>query len=102
MCRPGRRTLLDGVHDRGGGRGRRLPDIEGDKPARKKFKSGPIGYFHIDIAEIRTAGSKLHLIAAVPHKLHTVLTDNRIPFKNREQDGHGHGAHLRPDSQDEG
>lgn len=28
----------------------RLPDVEGDKPAKRKFKSYPIGYFHIDIA----------------------------------------------------
>ena len=27
----------------------RLPDVEGDKPAKKKFKRYPIGYFHIDI-----------------------------------------------------
>ncbi len=26
----------------------RLPDIEGDKPAKKKFKAYPIGFFHID------------------------------------------------------
>jgi hypothetical protein len=32
----------------------RLPETLGDKPARKKFKSYPIGYFHIDIAEVRT------------------------------------------------
>jgi len=32
----------------------RLPDVEGDRPAKKKFKSYPIGYFHIDIAEVRT------------------------------------------------
>ena len=31
----------------------RLPDVEGDKPAKKKFKSYPIGYFHIDIAEVQ-------------------------------------------------
>jgi hypothetical protein len=37
----------------------RLPDVEGDKPARKKFKSYPIGYFHIDIAEVQTAQGKL-------------------------------------------
>ncbi len=30
----------------------RLPEVEGDKPARRKFKSYPIGYFHIDIAEV--------------------------------------------------
>ena len=32
----------------------RLPEVEGDKPAKKKFKRYPIGYFHIDIAEVRT------------------------------------------------
>jgi hypothetical protein len=89
----------------------RLPDVEGDKPARKKFKSYPIGYFHIDVAEVRTEQGKLHmfvaidrtskfavvelhekattavsrdfllrLIAAVPYKIHTVLTDNGIQF----------------------
>ena len=95
----------------------RLPEVEGDKPARTKFKSYPIGYFHIDIAEVQTAEGKLylfvaidrtskfayvelhkratkmiaaeflrHLIAAVPYKIHTILTDNGIQFKNREQD----------------
>ncbi|MCB1469728.1 MAG: IS481 family transposase, partial [Rhizobiaceae bacterium] len=28
----------------------RLPDVDGDKPSKKKFKRYPIGYFHIDIA----------------------------------------------------
>ena len=32
----------------------RLPDVEGDKPSKKKFKRYPIGYFHIDIAEVHT------------------------------------------------
>jgi hypothetical protein len=85
----------------------RLPDVGDDKPAKRKFKSYPIGYFHIDIAEVRTEQGKLHmfvaidrtskfafvelhekattavsrdfllrLIAAVPYKIHTVLTDN--------------------------
>lgn len=89
----------------------RLPDVEGDKPAKRKFKSYPIGYFHIDIAEVGTEQGKLHmfvaidrtskfafvelhekapttvsrdfllrLIAAVPYKIHTVLTDNGIQF----------------------
>jgi hypothetical protein len=87
----------------------RLPDVEGDRPAKKKFKSYPISYFHIDIAEVRTEQGKLHmfvaidrtskfafvelhekattavsrdfllrLIAAVPYKIHTVLTNNGI------------------------
>src|SRR5438132_857333 len=89
----------------------RLPEVGGDKPGKKKFKSYPIGYFHIDIAEVQTAEGKLYLyvaidrtskfafvqlvkktgrtsasafldalIAAVPYKIHTVLTDNGIQF----------------------
>jgi Integrase core domain len=95
----------------------RLPAIEGDKPQKKQFKPYPIGYFHIDIAEVRTEEGKLYLfvaidrtskfayaelhpeaiktvaaqflrnlIAMVPYKLHTVLTDNGIQFTNRKQD----------------
>ena len=89
----------------------RLPEVEGDKPSRAKFKSYPIGYFHIDIAEVRTEQGKLYLFvaidrtskfafvelhekatrrvaanflrtlaAAVPYKIHTVLTDNGMHF----------------------
>jgi len=43
----------------------RLPDVDGDKPARKKFKAYPIGYFHIDIAEVRTEQGKLHMFVAI-------------------------------------
>jgi hypothetical protein len=43
----------------------RLPDVDGDKPAKKKFKSYPIGYFHIDIAEVQTAEGKLYLYVAI-------------------------------------
>jgi transposase InsO family protein len=43
----------------------RLPDVEGDKQPKKKFKSYPIGYFHIDIAEVQTAEGKLHLFVAI-------------------------------------
>jgi transposase InsO family protein len=88
-----------------------LPEVEGEKTAKRKFKSYPLGYFHIDIAEVRTEEGKLylfvaidrttkfafvelhekattrvsgdflrHLIAAVPYKVHTVLTDNGIHF----------------------
>lgn len=95
----------------------RLPDVEGDKPAKKKFKRYPIGYVHIDIAEMRSEEGKLYLfvaidrtskfafvrlvenagkmaaaqflrdlIAAVPYKLHTILTDNGIQFTNRSRD----------------
>ena len=43
----------------------RLPDVTGDKPAKKKFKRYPIGYFHIDIAEVQTKEGKLHLYVAI-------------------------------------
>ena len=42
----------------------RLPQAEGDKP-RKKFKKYPIGYFHIDIAELRTEEGKLYMFVAI-------------------------------------
>jgi transposase InsO family protein len=96
----------------------RLPETEGDKPDRRKFKTYPLGYFHIDIAEVRTEEGKLHLfvaidrtskfafvelhqkatrrvagdflrhlIAAVPYKVHTVLTDNGTHFTDPTGDG---------------
>jgi transposase len=37
----------------------RLPDVEGDKRPKRKFRSYPIGFFHIDIAEVQTAEGKL-------------------------------------------
>ena len=89
----------------------RLPEVQSGKADKKTFKTYPIGYFHIDIAEVQTAEGKLYLyvaidrtskfafvqlvkktgrtsasafllalIAAVPYKIHTVLTDNGIQF----------------------
>jgi transposase InsO family protein len=43
----------------------RLPEIEGDKPAKKRFASYPIGYFHLDLAEVSTEEGKLRLFVAV-------------------------------------
>ncbi len=43
----------------------RLPQTEGDKPDKKRFKAYPIGYFHIDIAEMQTAEGKLRLFVAI-------------------------------------
>jgi hypothetical protein len=43
----------------------RLPEVTGDKPAKKKFKAYPIGYFHIDIAEVRTEQGRLYLLVAI-------------------------------------
>ena len=96
----------------------RLPDTEGDKPSRSKFKRYPIGDLHIDIAEVRIEQGKLHLFvaidrtskfafvelhekatrriaanflrtlsAAVPYRIHTVLTDNGTHFTEPTGDG---------------
>ena len=43
----------------------RLPDVEGDKPKRQRFKRYPIGFFHIDIAELSTAAGKLYVFVAI-------------------------------------
>ena len=102
-----------------------LPRVEGEASARRKFKTYPIGYFHIDIAEVRTAEGKLYLlvaidrtskfafvelhekvsrrtaadflrrlIAAVPYKVHTVLTDNREAIPRRDVSEADRGTHF--------
>jgi transposase-like protein len=43
----------------------RLPEVAGDKTATRTFRRYPIGYFHIDIAEVRTGEGMLHLFVAV-------------------------------------
>jgi hypothetical protein len=43
----------------------RLPEVTGDKEPKRKFKTYPIGYFHIDIAEVQTAEGKLRLFVAI-------------------------------------
>lgn len=42
----------------------RLPQSDGSKP-RKRVKSYPIGYVHIDIAEVRTEQGKLYMFVAI-------------------------------------
>jgi transposase InsO family protein len=43
----------------------RLPDVEDNTPSKRKFRSYPIGYFHIDIAEVQTAEGRLYLFVAI-------------------------------------
>lgn len=88
----------------------RLPDASAS-PKRGRFRPYPIGYFHVDIAEVHTEEGRLHLfvavdrtskfayaelheratrrvaadflealVAAVPYRVHTVLTDNGTQF----------------------
>ena len=43
----------------------RLPEVEGDKPLRAKFKRYPLGYFHLDIVEVHTQEGRLYLLVAI-------------------------------------
>jgi hypothetical protein len=41
-----------------------LPNVENNKGIKSKFQASPIGYFHIDIAEVCTAmGRRFHFVA---------------------------------------
>ena len=46
----------------------RLPDVDGNKVPKKKLKSYPIGYFHIDIAEVRTAEGRRQAASLRGHR----------------------------------
>jgi transposase InsO family protein len=99
----------------------RLPEVTGDEPKRK-FETYPIGYFHIDIAEVRTAEGRLclyvaidrtskfafvrltdkattvfldELVKTVPYIVHTVLTDNGIQFADLPKNRDGPTARWR-------
>jgi IS30 family transposase len=93
----------------------RVPEPNLQKREKKRFKSYPISYFHIDITEIPTEGkiyllidvdrtSKFayvellekagkmeaapflkNLIGTIPHKIHTILTDKGIQFTKQNQ-----------------
>jgi transposase InsO family protein len=59
----------------------RLPNLDGQRPDKKKFKVYPIGYFHIDLTEVRTEEGKLYLLVAIDRtskfafaQLHTQVT----------------------------
>jgi transposase-like protein len=43
----------------------RLPEVDGDKPKRSRFKAYPLGDFHIDLAEVHTAEGRLYLLVAI-------------------------------------
>jgi transposase-like protein len=43
----------------------RLLNVDGETQPKKKFKQYPIGYFHIDIAEVRTEEGKLYLFVVI-------------------------------------
>jgi hypothetical protein len=42
----------------------------GEKPAKERFKSYPLGDFHIGIAEVRTEEERLSLVVAIDPSHH--------------------------------
>ena len=67
----------------------RLPEVEDGERSKKKFKTYPIGYFHIDIAELHTAEGKLYLYVAV---------DRTSKFAFVHWSGRREGPQPRPSS----
>ena len=53
----------------------RLPDMEAETGKRKTFKRYPIGFFHVDLAEVRTAEGKLYLFVAINRTSKFVFVD---------------------------
>jgi hypothetical protein len=39
--------------------------VAGDKPAKKQFKTYPLGYFHSDMAAVQTEEGRLSLFVAI-------------------------------------
>jgi hypothetical protein len=58
----------------------RLPEIR-DKPVKKKFKQYPIGYFHLDIAEVSTDRRDGFICLSLPVAHRNLLTPNCILIK---------------------
>ena len=52
----------------------RLPNLKKDSEPKKKFKDYLIGFFHIDITEVRTVQGKLHLFVAIDRTSKFVMT----------------------------
>ncbi|ACA16019.1 integrase catalytic region [Methylobacterium sp. 4-46] len=60
----------------------RLPDVEGGKPKKKRFADSAIGYFHIDIAEVRTEEGKLYLVVAIDRTSKLAFAKRAGPFSS--------------------
>ena len=62
----------------------RLPQVEGEASPKRKFKAYPIGYFHIDIAEVRTAEGKLYLLVAIDRTSKFAFVELRETVSRRD------------------
>lgn len=62
----------------------RLPNHDENKPKKTKFKRYPIGYFHIDIAEVRTEEGKLYLFVAIDRSSKFAYAELKEKFGKQE------------------
>ena len=60
------------------------PQVEGEASPKRKFKAYPIGYFHIDIAEVRTAEGKLYLLVAIDRTSKFAFVELRETVSRRD------------------
>ncbi len=61
----------------------RLPEVEGQASPKRKFKPYPIGYFHLDSAEARTAAGKLSLLVAIDRTSKFAFVERRETVSRR-------------------
>ena len=73
----------------------RLPEVEGDKQPKKKFKRYPIDYFHVDIAQVQTGEGKLQLFVAIDRT-------SKFTFARREEGRHRSNGRGLPQGPDRG
>lgn len=69
----------------------RLPDVNSEKEPKKKFAAYPIGFFHIDITQVRTEEVKLHLFVAIDRTSKFVMA--RLYERARTEHSKGTGLH---------
>ena len=60
---------------------------EDDKPNRRQLKTSPIGYFPIDLAEVRTEQDKLYLFVGVDGTREAESGADRLPLRAADSSG---------------
>ena len=75
----------------------RLPDIQGDKPQRQRFKHYSIGFFHMDIAKVQAAEGKALLSSlkgSTCSSASTARVSSRSPSSSIRLTGERRGSSL--------
>ena len=66
--------------------------MEIDKPQRQRFKRYPVGFLHLDIAEVQTSEGKLYLFVATDRKMVEGLGIHRTSPKRHSLSGTHHSG----------